>query len=82
MASATLLPDGTVLVTGGQANDSVLSSSEVYNPTSGTFTSTASLNVARFGQTATLLNNGKVLVAGGSDGTGATASAELYEPGN
>lgn len=48
--------------------------------TSGTWSTTGSLNTARSGHTATLLANGQVLVAGGSNATGALASAELYNP--
>jgi large repetitive protein len=48
---------------------------------SGTWTSTGNLNVARTGHTATLLPNGEVLVAGGEDVNGnILASAELYSP--
>src|SRR5437016_793336 len=42
----------------------------------GGFTTTGSLNTARYFHTATLLPSGKVLVAGGP----ALASAELYDP--
>ena len=77
-ASATLLPDGQVLVAGGEdANFNLLSSAELYNPATGKFTPTGSMTTARVGQSATLLNNGQVLMAGG---TGATAAAELYNP--
>jgi hypothetical protein len=54
----------------------------MYDPATATFTPTASLNVARFGQTATLLNDGTVLIAGGANSTSALASRELYLPGN
>jgi Kelch motif/Galactose oxidase, central domain len=64
--TATLLPNGKVLVVGG-------GSAELYDPATGTWTGTASLNTVRDSQTATLLQNGKVLVAGNS-------SAELYDP--
>jgi uncharacterized delta-60 repeat protein len=74
--SATLLPNGKVLIAGGY-NAGYLTSAELYDPTSGTFSATGSLGAARYGHTATLLPNGKVLIAGGSpNGT----SAELYDP--
>ena len=77
-ASATLLPDGQVLVAGGEdANFNLLSSAELYNPATGKFTPTGSMTTPRVGQSATLLGNGQVLMAGG---TGATAAAELYNP--
>ncbi len=76
--SATLLPDGQVLIAGGEnANFNLLSSAELYNPATGKFTPTGSMTTPRAGQSATLLNNGQVLMAGG---TGATAAAELYNP--
>jgi hypothetical protein len=79
--TATLLPDGLVLVAGGDSYSAgVLASAELYSPAAGTWTSTGSLNTARMYQTGTLLPNGLVLVAGGSDASGYTASAELYYP--
>src|SRR3984885_6645742 len=82
--TATLLTNGTVLLTGGfilsDTTDVPLSSAEVFDPVAGAFAATGSLNSARAGQTATLLPNGTVLAAGGFD-TDALASAEFYEPG-
>src|SRR5205823_4218892 len=54
-------------------------SAELYDPASGTWSATGSLNTARRQHTATLLPNGKVLVAGGYNG-GYLTSAELYDP--
>jgi WD40 repeat protein len=74
--TATLLPDGKVLVAGGDSSGT----SELYNPQTGTWGATASMNTARKNHTATLLPNGKVLVAGGIFGSNTFASAELYDP--
>ncbi|MEA2606527.1 MAG: hypothetical protein QOI00_1284, partial [Chloroflexota bacterium] len=82
--TATLLGDGRVLLAGGCGT-----AAEVYDATTGTFTSTGSMTVARAGSSATLLLDGRVLFAGGSNCGGASgdgsndgiwASAELYDP--
>jgi Bacterial Ig-like domain (group 2)/Galactose oxidase, central domain/Kelch motif len=83
--TATLLNNGIVLITGGQGSNSsdagILASAELYNPATGTFTTTGSLNTARVDHTATLLNNGMVLIAGGVNTNGTyVSSAELYNP--
>ena len=80
--SATLLNNGIVLIAGGlDAADFALASAELYDPTTGTFTPTGSMNNARSSHSATLLNNGMVLITGGSSlyATG-LVSAELYDP--
>ena len=61
--TATLLPDGKVLVAGGSGGSFFLASAELYDPASGSWSATGNLVTARFGHTATLLPNGKVLVA-------------------
>jgi N-acetylneuraminic acid mutarotase len=81
-ATATVLPSGNVLVAGGYngfASNAWLASSELYDPTSGSWSATGSLGTGRDNATAMLLSNGKVLVVGGQ-GSGYTslASAELY----
>jgi hypothetical protein len=79
--TATLLPNGKVLVSGGNDNlGKVLATAELYDPTAGTFTLTGSMAVPRSGHTATLLPNGKVLAVGGGDTSGLLATAELYDP--
>ena len=73
--------NGMVLIAGGQGSGGALASAELYNPTTGTFAATGSLNTARLYHTATLLNDGTVLIAGGYDNNGnISASAELYNP--
>ena len=74
--TATLLPDGDVLVAGGATR-----TADLYDPSTGTFTPTGSMSVARTNATATLLASGDVLVAGGADNRGRQlAGAELYDP--
>jgi hypothetical protein len=78
--SATLLPDGTVLIAGGDGpllgGVTAGRSAELYDPATGTFAPTGSMIEPRYFHTATLLPNGKVLIAGGSQDT----TAELYDP--
>ncbi len=89
--TATVLPGGAVLVAGGVTGFTgdglggprATNAAELYNPTTGTWTATGSMNTPRFVHTATLLSNGKVLVTGGASGPGNTlvvASAELFDP--
>jgi hypothetical protein len=83
--TATLLPDGWVLVSGGFSPGYVsLASAEIYDPALGTWSLTGSMSTARWIHTATLLPDGRVLVSGGSDdiaggGGGALASAEIFD---
>lgn len=94
--TATLLPDGDVLVAGGARSTQflwtggtkALTSADRYNPESGTWTPTGAMAAGRYAHTATLLPSGKVLVAGGfswSEGLNmplSTPTAELYDPEN
>ncbi len=82
--TATLLPNGKVLVAGGQSSlippFVALNSAELYDPATETWSSTGSLVTARAKHTATLLPSGKVLVAGGHNYNPGLISAELYDP--
>jgi Galactose oxidase, central domain len=94
--TATLLPDGTVLIAGrgwlvsGNTEFfySTVTSAELYDPVTGTFSNTGNMATDRDAQTATLLNDGRVLITGGrifqpppSYGTVVLSSAEIYHPG-
>jgi hypothetical protein len=74
-----LLPNGKVLVVGGSGTSGDLTNAELYDPASGTWTTTGSLNTARYEHTATLLPNGEVLVVGGYN-NGPLNSSELFNP--
>jgi hypothetical protein len=79
--TATLLPDGKVLIAGGmRRNQDFYKSAEIYDPATGKFQPTGAMSIGRVGHIAVLLRSGKVLVAGGWVGYGGTDSAELYDP--
>ena len=82
--TSTLLADGQVLVTGGEdgmtATFRALASAELYDPATGKWTVTGSLNYKRRYHTTTLLTDGRILVAGGNDTSNTLASAEIYDP--
>jgi hypothetical protein len=86
-ASATLLPNGTVLIAGGDYDFAVPYSPQglaaVYDPVSGIFSAGPEMVNSRSGNTTTLLNDGRVLIAGGllPAFTEVTSLAELYTPG-
>ena len=82
------LPDGRVLVTGGigrcdsQVCDT-LSSTEIYDPQSGQWTTAASMPTKRVGHVAVTLIDGRVLVVGGCVSTGLPCGAQgaaVYDP--
>jgi hypothetical protein len=71
--TASLLPDGTVLIAGGAGvwdaetlSTLATASAELYDPGAGRFFPTASMNTPRFSHTAVVLNNGQVLITGGA----------------
>jgi hypothetical protein len=88
--TATLLPNGKVLMIGGGSDGGATlpfygtgsATAEIYDAGAGLFTSTGCMAAARFGHTATLLKNGKILVAGGTDSysSAPSSTAEIYDP--
>jgi N-acetylneuraminic acid mutarotase len=79
--TATVLPNGKVLVAGGLNAAGPCATVELYDAASNTWTVVQALSATRLNHTATLLPNGKVLVAGGYDGFGnMRAGVEIYDP--
>jgi WD40 repeat protein len=81
--TASLLPDGRVLVVGGQgANGAAVTTAEIWDPTTNTFASTPSPpSGVRMAHSAVTLPDDDVVVAGGWDAgkKATTATAELYD---
>lgn len=80
--TATLLPEGRVLIVGGmQKEGDILSSVETFDPEFNRFLPTGSMISERYGHTATLLRNNQILIAGGADSNGnSLSSTEIYNP--
>lgn len=78
--SATILSNGKVLIVGGNDGSSTLSTAEVYDPLTKTFSSAGSLNYARESHAAVLLSNGKVLISCGKNGNTALTTSEIFDP--
>jgi hypothetical protein len=79
--SATLLANGTVLIAGGNSSQA-LGSVEIYDPTSGAFSSRSLfMNFGRTGQSMTKLADGRFLIVGGLDTNGdPVLTAEIFDP--
>ena len=83
--TGSTLPDGRVLVVGGDGggNNESSQTAELYDPSTETWSLTWSPARGRaFGDSATTLADGRVLVVGGENGTDplSPTSAELYDP--
>ena len=85
--SATLLPDGRILVAGGVPMPNpraTLQTAGLFEPVTRTLVQTRLMTTAREEHTATLLTDGRVLIAGGHDYRDGSStierSAEIYDP--
>ena len=80
--TATLLPNGQVLIAGGWGVNGRSSTAELFDPQTGKFYDAASLNSPRASMTATLLDSGQILIAGGDSARSTPQlNAEIYDPG-
>jgi len=82
-ASVAPLPGGGVLIAGGNGvGVTCLNSAEVYDSSTGKFTTTGSMTDAHcLAHTTTVLQNGEVLITGGEDQTGNIVNtADMYNP--
>jgi hypothetical protein len=82
--TATLLNDGTALITGGRDLEDVFDgggilTAEQFDPATGTFTASGVMTQFRYWHTAALLNNGKVLLTRGINGD-SVQDTELFDP--
>ena len=84
---ATLLRDGSVLITGGYNGLQFLSSAEMFDPRTGTYSPTGSMTTPRAGHQAVLLLDGRVLITGGTaeqpirgQPFPTHSSAEIFDP--
>jgi hypothetical protein len=79
--TATLLPDGNVLMAGTYLfGGGSVTSAELYDPVAGAFTPVGTMATTRSNHSATLLPDGKVLIAGGSTFGRSTSLVERYDP--
>jgi hypothetical protein len=89
--SATLLPDGTVLIAGGQPiqfwkDADAIAGADLYDPATGTFSAIGDMATRRLDHAAVLLTSGQILITGGAAASSqngsesAISSAELYTP--
>jgi len=79
--ASALLPDGRVLVAGGNGDAVPPLGTEIYDPSTGEFSPAGDLATARSGHSAVRLTDGRVLIVGGiaPDGS-AVGTTEIYDP--
>ena len=83
--TATLLPNGDVLIVGGSIKDGtgsdvIQKKAYRYQTSTGAFVSAGAMAEERESHTATLLSNGKVLVTGGTSNKTYLDTTEIFEP--
>lgn len=82
--TATQLPDGRILVAGGENDTGALAEAELYNPRTNSWTQVPPMAEKRALHSAALLPDGRVLVAGGEPAytipATTTATSEIFDP--
>jgi uncharacterized protein (TIGR03437 family) len=81
--TASLLPDGRVLIAGGQDAQGPTAETEIYDPSTGAFKRATPMSGARAAHAAVVLSDGSVMVAGGvADRLSSvvTGGVERFEP--
>ncbi len=78
--SATLLPDGRVLLAGGSAAGARSNVADLFYPATGRFVRTGNLVDAQELHAGTVIPGGEVLITGGLTESAREARAELYDP--
>lgn len=77
--TATPLPDGRVVIMGGNRHGMALDGVEVFNPVTEEFDSVCSLKDPRYGHTATAIDGNRILVIGGQRGHGPDGTLDTIE---
>ena len=83
-STMTRIPNGTILVAGGQDGQGEIADVRIYDPDASTWTAAAPLPIPRSRHSATLLQDGTVFVAGGltmvPGQRNVVASTAIYHP--
>lgn len=89
--TTTLLPDGRLLAVGGRSDATSLNSTEIFDPSTQSWSAAEDMEYERFDHSAVLLKNGQVLISGGDkmatgggwykrDDSTAIKPSALYDP--
>lgn len=76
--SALKLPNGKVMVFGGENSNGPLKSTEIYDPQTGQWTISVDMPVERFKHATTLLANGDILITGGKGAVSTSTSSLVF----
>jgi hypothetical protein len=80
--TATALPDGRVVIAGGDTPLTLTQFVDIFDPVENTLTTVGTLVSPRRGHAATLLSDGRVVIAGGFTGHSMVDVVEIFDPEN